>query len=32
MKNNSFKKWIPHKDVDEVYDITKIGFQKDKGS
>ena len=31
MKNNSFKKWIPHKDVDEVYDITKIGFQKDEG-
>ena len=27
----NFKKWIPHKDVDEVYDMEDVGFQRDEG-
>lgn len=29
--NKNFKKWIPHKDVDEVYDMESAGFQRDEG-
>ena len=31
MKNNNFKKWTPHEDVDEVYDMEEVGFQRDEG-
>lgn len=34
LENNfkkNFKKWIPHKDVDEVYDMEDAGFQRDEG-
>ena len=24
----NFRKWVPHKDVDEVYDIEEIGFEE----
>ena len=27
----NFRKWIPHQNVDEVYDIEKIGFEGEKG-
>lgn len=27
----NFKKWILHKDLDEVYDIESIGYQRDEG-
>lgn len=29
--DENFKKWIPHKDVDEVYDMEDAGFQRDEG-
>ena len=25
----NFRKWIPHPEVDEVYDVEEIGFQED---
>ena len=25
----NFRKWVPHKDVDEVYDIEEIGFEEE---
>ena len=27
----NFRKWIPRQNVDEVYDIEKIGFEGEKG-
>ena len=24
-----FRKWVPHPEVDEVYDVEEIGFQED---
>ena len=27
----NFRKWIPHLEVDEVYDVEKIGFEGDEG-
>lgn len=27
----NFRKWVPHKNVDEVYDIEKIGFEGEEG-
>ena len=24
----NFRKWVPHQDVDEVYDIEEIGFEE----
>lgn len=29
--NKNFKKWIPHKDVDEVYNMEDAGFVRDEG-
>ena len=29
MENSCFKKWIPHKDVDDVYDMDNIGWHSD---
>lgn len=26
-----FRKWVPHQDVDEVYDVEKIGFEGEEG-
>ena len=34
LENNfdeNFKKWIPHNDVDEVYDIEEVGFKRNEG-
>lgn len=34
LENNfiaNFRKWVPHQDVDEVYDIEKIGFEGEDG-
>lgn len=31
MKDKSFTMWIPHKNVDEAYDMEDIGFQRDEG-
>lgn len=25
----NFRKWIPHPEVDEVYDVEEIGFKED---
>ena len=27
----NFRKWVPHQDVDEVYDIEEIGFEGEEG-
>ena len=27
----NFRKWIPHPEVDEVYDVEKIGFVGEEG-
>ncbi|MGJ0848499.1 hypothetical protein SAMN02745784_02210 [Tissierella praeacuta DSM 18095] len=29
--DKNFKKWIPHQNVDEVYDMENVGFERDEG-
>lgn len=31
MKENHFEKWIPHKDVDAVYDMEDVGYDTGEG-
>ncbi len=31
MKDNHFEKWIPHKDVDAVYDMEDVGYDTGEG-